>query len=70
MEQGVQHGDKWDRIERVPARPYKTRPSQLEKRAKRIVADKGGGPQSDTGGSHFLSSHCFTQAFTQARVQT
>lgn len=68
LEQGAQHGDKLDRIERVPARPYKLDPASWKKRTKRIVAGKGGGPQSDTGGSHFLCSHCFTQARGQTRT--
>lgn len=31
LEQGAQHGDKWDRIERVPARPYKLDPASWKK---------------------------------------
>lgn len=72
VEQGVQHGDKWDRIERVPARPYKLDAAiWKKKRAKRIVADKGGSP---TIGHwwlpFFLCSHCSMQADAQTRVQT
>lgn len=73
LEQGVQHEDKWDRIKRVPARQHRLDSAswkKKKKRAERIVADKEGGPQSDTGGSHSLYSHCITQAFTQTRVQT
>lgn len=70
-EQGVQHVDKWDKIERVPARAYKLDPASWKKKgARRIDAHKGDGPQSDTGGSLFLCSQCFTQASTRARVQT
>lgn len=40
LEQGVQHGDKWDRIERVPARPYKLDPASWKKGPRELLLIK------------------------------
>lgn len=40
LEQGVQHGDKWDRIERVPARPYKLDPASWKKGPREMLLIK------------------------------
>lgn len=65
----AQHMNKWDRIERVPARPYKLDPASWNKEPRELVLEKEVAPSQTVVAPIFFAVICFTQACTQDRVQ-